>query len=156
MRSLQANQGEVTPFSSNFWNFSPTINTRINRNVNLSYQTTFNRTTSKIETSDMKLLPVWAMSHKPSINLLLAKSLSIYLGYEYFHNSAITEGSRNMSFGDVGVRYKWKKGEIRLDYTNIFNTSRYISASYSEISQYYYAYDLRPAEVLVKVKFKIK
>ena len=43
-----------------------------------------------------------------------------------------------------------------LGYTNVFNTRRYVSASYSETSRYYYAYDLRPAKVLVKIKFKIK
>lgn len=156
MQSLLANNGEVTPFSRHLWNFSPGIDTRINKYVNISYQTTLNRTTNKIATSDIKLLPVWTMSHKPSINLLPAKGLNVYIGYEYFYNSAIKEGSRNMSFGDVGVRYKWQKGELRLDYTNILNTSRYISSSYSETSWYYYAYELRPAEILVKVKFKIK
>ena len=156
MQSLLANQGEISPFSSHSWNFSPGINTKINQHINFSYQASFNRMTSKIENSDVSLSPVWTMSHKPSINLFPAKNMSIYIGYEYFRNSAITEGSRNMSFGDAGLRYKWKKAELQIDYTNMFNTRRYVSASYSETSRYYYAYDLRPAEVLVKVRFKIK
>ena len=156
MKSLLSNQGETTPFGIHFWNFSPNINTKINKYANFSYQITFSRTSNKIENSAEKLSPVWTMSHKPTINLYPAKNLTVYLGYEYFHNSAIREGSRNMSFGDAGVRYKWKKAELRLDYTNVFNTSRYVSASYSETSRYYYAYNLRPAEVVVRIKFKIK
>ncbi len=155
-RSLQANQGEVTPFRSHFWNLSPGITTKITKYANLSYQMTFNRATSRITNNDEKLSPISTMSHKPSINLFPVKGLNIYLGYEYFYNNAIMEGSRHMSFGDIGIRYNWKKAEVRLDYTNIFNTRRYVSASYSETSRYYYAYELRPAEVLVKVKFKIK
>ena len=155
IQSLLINQGELSPFGSHFWSFSPEISSKI-KSASFSYQMTFSHVTSKITNSDEKLSPVWTMSHKPSINLFPAKGLSIYLGYEYFHNSAITEGSRNMSFGDVGVRYRWEKVELRIDYTNVFNTRRYVSASYSETSRYYYAYDLRPAKVLVKIKFKIK
>ena len=156
MQSLQANQGEITPFVNHSWNFLPNVTTKINRYANLSYQAVFNRISSQIANSDVVRHPVKTMSNKSTVNLFPAKGLNISLAYEHFHNNAITEGSRNMSFGDIGIRYKWEKAEIRIDYTNIFNTSRYVSSSYGEISRYYYAYNLRPTEILVRVKFKIK
>ncbi len=156
IRSLQANQEEIIPFRNHFWNFSPEIKTKITRYANFSYQMTFNRVTSKTTNSGEKLPPIRTMSHKSAINLFPVKGLNIYFGYEYFYNNIIAEGSRHMSFGDIGIRYKWQKAEIRIDYINIFNTSRYVSTSYSETSRYCYMYDLRPAEVLLKIRFKIK
>ena len=42
-----------------------------------------------------------------------------------------------------------------LDWTNIFNTNKFITYSYSDISSYYSIYDLRPSEILLRVRFKI-
>ena len=82
--------------------------------------------------------------------------MTINFSYEYFYNNAIASGSQKMFFGDIGIKYKLKNTEFSIDYTNIFNTKQYISANYNETSSYYYAYDLRPAEIVAKVRFKLK
>jgi hypothetical protein len=71
------------------------------------------------------------------------KGLTINLGYEYFYNNAILSGSRTMSFGDIGCKYKYSGLEFQLTYSNIFNAKQYISASYNNINSYFSAYDLR-------------
>lgn len=43
-----------------------------------------------------------------------------------------------------------------LDYTNIFNSGQFVSASYTDVSRYYSSYTLRPAEILLKLRFKLK
>jgi hypothetical protein len=58
-------------------------------------------------------------------------------------------------FGNAGIKYKWEKVDIMLDWTNIFNTDKFITYSYNDISSYYSAYSLRPTELLLRVRFKI-
>jgi outer membrane receptor protein involved in Fe transport len=60
-----------------------------------------------------------------------------------------------MNFADASIRYKLKTLEFTLNYNNIFNTKRYISAAYNGIGSYYASYELRPTQVLAKIRFKI-
>ncbi|MEA4904978.1 MAG: hypothetical protein VB090_09100, partial [Petrimonas sp.] len=58
-------------------------------------------------------------------------------------------------FGNTGVKYKLKNVDLMLDWTNVFNTRRFVTYSYSDVSSYYSEYTLRPSEVLLRVRFKI-
>jgi hypothetical protein len=53
------------------------------------------------------------------------------------------------------VRYRMKNVDWMLDWTNIFSTRQFVTYSYSDISSYYSVYGLRPAEVLLRARFKI-
>ena len=154
--STQLMQGKILNMNHNNYSVSPGITTRIRSFAGFSYFFNFVESRSKIKNEKGNLQPINTISQELQVNVFPSKDLTINLIYNYFHNSAIVSGSRTMSFGDLGVKYKWKKMEFMLDYTNIFNTKKYISSSYSSISSYYYAYDLRPAEVLLRVRFKVK
>ncbi|GHU90402.1 hypothetical protein FACS1894155_08730 [Bacteroidia bacterium] len=57
----------------------------------------------------------------------------------------------------MGERQECSQTWVIPNHTEGFRIEEYmISASYSDISTYYYSYDLRPAEILLKVRFKIK
>jgi len=137
------------------YSITPEISTRIRSWAGFSYRFNYSENRNKIN-DEGTIKPIHTISQNVQLNFFPAKNLTFNLSYEYYHNSAIVSGSRIMSFGDIGAKYKWQNMEFLLDYTNIFNAKQYISASYSDISSYYYAYDLRPAEVLLKVRFKIK
>lgn len=154
--SSQLSQGEIIDYEGNHYSINPSIQTKLRSWGSLSYDFSFSENKSKIKRNENEFDPIRTTSHRANLNIFPLKGLIFNLGYEYFYNSAIASGSRAMSFGDVGVKYKWKKMEFLLDYTNIFNTKQYISASYNDISSYYYAYDLRPAEIVLRVRFKIK
>jgi outer membrane receptor protein involved in Fe transport len=49
-----------------------------------------------------------------------------------------------------------KQWDLELAANNLFNSKQYVSASYSDISTYYYSYNLRPASLLLKARFKLK
>jgi hypothetical protein len=149
-------QGEILKYGTQQYAFTPGITTKIQSIASFSYHFSFSESRTEIKAGRNGLDPIRTLSQRANVNIFPLKGLVVNVGYEYFYNNAIAAGSRTMSFGDIGLKYKWKKLEFLLDYTNIFNSKQYISASYSDVSSYYYAYDLRPAEVLLKVRFKIK
>lgn len=155
-QSSQINQGELIDYSSQNFSVSPRFLTKFGSSVSFEYSIRYTQSQSKIKDSGRNFDPIRITSQNAQLNIFPLKGLVINLRYENFYNNTIASGGRSMSFGDIGVKYKWKKAEIILDYTNIFNSGQYISTSYSDVSRYYYSYDLRPAEVLLKVRFKLK
>ncbi len=155
-QSMQISQNEMIRYKSENYEISPGISTKLHSWSSLSYRFSFGESKNKVQNDVSNFKPIRTTSQNAQLNIFPVKGLTINLGYEYFYNSAIASGDRTMSFLDAGAKYKWKDLEFNLTYNNILNAKEYISASYSDISTYYYAYDLRPAEVLLKVRFKIK
>ena len=154
--SSQLSQGKILQLTSQQYSIVSGITTRIRSYASFSYQFNFTENMSKLKNGAENLQPIHTISQNIQLNLFPIKKLTVNLGYEYFQNSVVVSGSRAMSFGDIGAKYQWNKMEFLLDYTNIFNSKQYVSASYNDVGSYYYAYDLRPAEVLLRVRFKIK
>jgi hypothetical protein len=102
-------------------------------------------------------------SENPSINSISnylkvyfypVKRLEIMAGYEHYYNNIITEG-KNKHFVDLGVSYRWKWADISVVWSNIINTHQYNTASYIDLNEFVNIYEIRPSQVLVKLKFKI-
>jgi len=74
---------------------------------------------------------------------------------EYYYNNVV-DINRNLLFADVDMDYKWKQMNFSLSWTSIFNTRNYVKSYYNGINQYNYVYAIRPTNVMLKVKFKIK
>jgi len=160
-RYTQANSSQLfrgAVIKSNMQNYSvsPGISTKIRSWAGFSYGFTFSENRNMINNDKGSVKSIHTISQNIQLNFFPVKNLTLNTGYEYFQNSAIVSGSRTMSFGDIGAKYKWNNTEFLLDYTNIFNAKQFISASHSDISSFYYAYNLRPAEVLLRVRFKLK
>jgi len=154
-RASQINQGMLVHFNNKQLGVNFSINTKIQRWANISYRVEHAQSFNSVENDKTSFLPIRTYLQRAQLNLFPVKNLTMNFSWEYFYNSAIASGSRNMSFGDINIRYKFPKAEVIFDYTNLFNTKEYISASYSNTSAYYYSYMLRPAEVMLKVRFKI-
>ena len=155
-KSVQLTQNELFRYRSNTYSISPEISTKLRSWGSLSYRFSFAESRNKVQNSINNFKPIRTTTQSARLNLFPTKGLRFNVDYEYFYNSAIASGDRTMSFLDAGSTYKWKDIEFNLSYTNILNTKQYISASYSDISTYYSTFDLRPAEILLKVRFKIK
>lgn len=154
--SSQLSQGVISKYQYQYFSVSPNFTTRFKGVANINYTLNFAWSKSKIESSKEDLPDIRTMSQKINLNLFPIKKLTTTLSVENFYNNAIQSGSRSMWFGDIAVKYKMKEVELSLDYTNIFNTKKYVSTSYSDIGRYYYSYNLRPAEVLLRLRFKLK
>jgi hypothetical protein len=69
-------------------------------------------------------------------------------------NKAPNTTVSNLLFADLGVQYVLKKVTLHLDWTNIFNQKQHVTASYNAINTLTRVDHLRPAEVLVTLRFK--
>jgi hypothetical protein len=101
-----------------------------------------------------KLDPIVSFIDAATIHYILPIGLIFSFGMEYYDTR---NGSRRQNFYllDVGVTYTWKRIRFTLDYTNILNTTDYVYAYYGTLSSYYSAYRIRPASVLLSMRFKL-
>ena len=155
-RSSQVTQGRFIDYNNQGYSFSPRIITKISPSVNLQCEFKYSQSISKVKNEEKTFDPIRTMSHNVQLSIFPFKGMSLNLKCESFYNNAIISGSRSMTFGDISAKYKYKQLEFMFDYTNIFNSKQFVSASYSDVSRYYSAYMLRPTEVLLKVRFKLK
>ncbi len=155
-RSSQISQNEIIRFRNSYYVLTPGISAKVGSWSSLHYRFTFSESFNEIRNNTGNFDPIRTTSQDIRLNIFPFQGLTINLAYEYFYNNAVAAGNRTMSFADAGAKYKWKDFEFSLSYSNILNSKQYISASYDNTSTYYYAYDLRPAEVLLKIRFNIK
>jgi hypothetical protein len=152
----QLAQGKIFKYRGKSYSLIPSINTKIRSWSSFSYHFAFSESRNTVKTENMNLKPIRTVSQQAQLNIFPMKGLTFNFAYEYFYNNMIVSGSRIMSFGDVGCKYKYAGMEFQLTYSNIFNAKQYISASYSNINSYYSAYDLRPAEIVLQMRIKLK
>ena len=149
-------QGEILKYTGKSFSLTPSINTKIRSWSSFDYGFTLSESRNTVKTENANLEPIRTTSQRAQLNVFPMKGLIINFGYEYFYNNTIISGSRTMSFGDIGCKYKYAGLEFQLTYSNIFNAKQYISASFNNINSYFSAYDLRPAEVLLQVRMKLR
>jgi hypothetical protein len=152
----QLAQGEILKYTGKSWSLIPSIHTKVRSWSSFDYSFSFSESRNAVKTENTNLKPIRTVSQRAQVNIFPIKGLTVNLEYEYFYNNTILSGSRALSFGDIGCKYKYAGVEYQLSYSNIFNAKQYISASYNNINSYYSAYDLRPAEILLQVRMKLK
>jgi hypothetical protein len=152
--SEQLRQNELINYKNEGWSSTGSLVLKPIRWISLTYKGTLGENWGKIEKGE-RLPSIRTTVNNININLFLPKDLNLSLNYEHYYNSA-AQGNKYISFTDLGTWYTWKKMRISLDWTNIFNTKYYLTAYYTDISAYNNVYDIRPANILLKVKFKLK
>lgn len=151
--SLALNQGVISEFISNSFSVSPSIKTDIGRYLIIQYGAAYRHNRSQIQAG--KLPVIHHLSQNLGTSFIPVKGLVFNITLNHYYNNLIESQSRSSFFGNAGVKYKLKNADLMLDWTNIFNTTKFITYSYSDISSYYSVYNLRPMEVLLRVRFKI-
>lgn len=154
--SAQLSQNQLVGFRTETFYVRPEILTKIGKTASVSYSFQFTRSKSIILNNNIQPDPLYSDMQRIKLSLFPVKRLILNLEHEYFYSSAANPGNRVMSFADAGIKYSYKNITYSIDYNNILNAKQYVFANYNEISSYYSAYDLRPAQVLLKVRFKIK
>lgn len=152
----QISQDKVIDFRGENFNLRPSISSKMGKWASLSYTFQYAQRRNKVKNNVDGFRPINSSGQQAQLNFFPVKALTINLGYEHFYNSAIVLGSRIMNFADLGMRYVFKKIELSAEYTNVFDTRQYIAATYNEISTFYAVYNLRPAQLLLKLRFKIR
>ena len=152
--SEQLTQNKLISFQNKGGTLSGNVSMKPAKWISLTYKGTLGENQGKIAEGE-SLPSIRTSVNTVNINLYLPKDLSLNLNYEQYYNSAL-QGNKFMSFTDLGVWYTWKKARISLDWSNIFDTKNYTTSFYNNISAYQYQYEIRPASILLKVKFKLR
>ncbi len=153
MTSEVLNQGYVSNLKSHSFYVAPSIVTNIDRFMVLKYNCQYQQTKNLIEEKEMPNVHLFTQTI--STAFIPMKKLIFNVSFNHYYNNLIQSSARSSWFGNVGIKYKLKKMDLMLDWTNIFNTRRFVTYSYSDVSSYYSEYMLRPSEVLLRVRFKI-
>lgn len=154
--SAQFSQNQLIHFSNEVYHFKPGLLSKIGKAASVSYSYQFAQSRNAVKNDDRQFKPIRSDNQRIKLSLFPAKGLIINLEHEYFYAGAAAAGNKTMSFADAGIKYRYKNIEYSIDYNNIFNAREYVFASYNEISSYYSVYALRPAQVLMRIRFKIK
>ena len=152
MFSSQMIQGELVDFRYINYGFKPKIESQICSWSGLSYTLFWNDSKNVLETSDAPLIR--SISHIGKLYFYPVERLEIITGYENYYNNVVAKG-KYKSFADVGVSYRFKWGDVSLTWSNIFNTNQYNTASYIDLNEFINIYEIRPSQILAKVKFKL-
>lgn len=148
--------GQLTQYRNQTYLIKPGIATKIKSWAAIQYDFLYMVSQNTIPDQANPLAAIRSHTQHTQVNLFPLKGLNIHMAHEYFYSNAIAAGNRNIHFADIGAKYKFRQVEFGILYDNIFNARQYISATYNDISTYYSAYDLRPAQILLSIRFRIK
>ena len=121
--------------------------------LSLSYEGEWGQ--NQLLMADKSYTPIRFFKERFNTNIAVFKSLKLGAELEHYYNNAV-DTNRNLLFADVNMGYSWKQINFSLGWTNILNTRNYVKSYYNGINQYNYVYSIRPTNVMLKVKMKIK
>ena len=130
------------------------IDTDITEKINVEYQA--NWTFSKSKTQNQDNPTVTQQSHIINLNIYPAKNQYFTIKSEYINNNLFTERTENL-FTDLIYRYTVSKKKIDLEFqlSNLFNTINYRTINISDFSYVETNLNLRPRQVLFKIRFTL-
>jgi hypothetical protein len=155
-RGEQLIQDEILNYRSKAYRAGSSINMTPFSLFGITYSFNWYQSKSYTVERPERFPPIRGTSQNIQLNIFPTKTLTINISAEHQYNSAIYDGNRYTSFADAGIKFRHKRLDMELEFNNIFNSKQYVSASYSDISTYYYTYNLRPASVLLRARFKLK
>ncbi len=153
-RGDQLIQNEVLNYRTESYQVGGSIGTAPASFMDLNYRFSWLQSQSFAEELPNRFPSIRSQMHVANAWFFPTRSLSINLSGDYQYNSAVS--NHNTTFADAKIRYKYKQTVWELECNNLLNAKQYVSASYTDISSYYYSYDLRPRSFLLKVKFNLK
>jgi len=154
-RASQISQSELIDFSADRYGLNAGTSSKLSKWGSFSYNWNYSRSLSKIRAAEGRAA-IDNHVHRGKLNVFPTKKLTLNLAFERFYNGGLSGAAQSMNFADAGAKFNWKRMEFNLEYNNLLNTKQYVMATYSDISTFYSSYNLRPAQVLMKVRFKIK
>lgn len=148
-------QNEVsTPYSSNIWNITPKINSRITAWCNLSYE--FNYASNRLNVKDTGVKSSSeSISQALSCNFIPGKKYYIQLTGEHYYNKMSNNVSKHLFLADAEFTYSFASGwELNLSVKNIFNQDEYSYTAYDGLTSMSKEYKIRPRNFLASVFFR--
>jgi hypothetical protein len=150
----QLRQNVSLDYQNRWVNADASINMKLAQWLSLEYKATGGCSQSTVSTGE-KLPVIQSFNQRAVADVYVSYDLSLNAVYEYYYNSAL-QGDKSFALADAGMTYTLNGIRFSLDWTNILNVSKFISASNDGLNSYYSEYYIRPSAVMLKVRFRLK
>ncbi|MDR2804577.1 MAG: hypothetical protein LBB85_02895 [Dysgonamonadaceae bacterium] len=152
--SQQIRQERLTDYRSDQYSASVRLSAVPASFLVVSYLGTGQESVSTIQT-EAPFEPIRSWNQSLGLDFKLFNTIRLGGQIEQYANSAI-ENNQIRYFVDLNMNYVWKQIHFTLDCTNLLNTRKYVMAYHDNLNAFYSGYRIRPAEVVLKVRLKIK
>lgn len=152
--SQQIRQDNLVNYHTDILNFSTKLSAVPFSFLIVSLESVWQESKSRIERQEA-FAPIRSCTNTADFDFKLIDNLRIGTKFEQYYNNAM-QNNKYLYFSDLYLSYTWKQVRFELDWSNILNTKIYTTAFYNDLNEYHSYYLIRPASVLMKVKFKLK
>lgn len=144
---------EIGNYKTNAWYFAPSISTNITRWMVAKYGAGYTQSTHTI--NGLRLPTIHSFKQDVTASIIPLKKLVLNMSFNHYYNSLLSAESKSIWFVNLGAIYKMKNMDIILDWTNIFNKNCFKTTFFDNTLSFHSMYQLRPSELLLRVKFKL-
>ena len=147
-------QNVIQSFHTKSYTVGVSFNATPCQYLNLAYSFAWMKTEQWVANGDESLPALRTHSHNGKVWIFPTERLSINFNvdYQYFNESS----TPNIVFADALIRYACKTVDWELGCSNLFNARRYVVTIHSNMSTSINSCQLRPLNLLLKVRFKLK
>lgn len=129
----------------------PSVFTLIGSFMTMEYEAAY--TYSRSQMGKRNLTPIHNLHQKMKVVITPVGKFDMEVSCDHYHNSV--NSIQNIWFCNAALKYRLKKVEFLLDWTNCFNMKTLSNTRYNEAGSISTSLSLRPSEVLLRARFKI-
>lgn len=146
--------GKESPYTSDSWDITPKITSRLAPWCNISYEFTYSQNWLKMKNSGMQT-SYKNLSQLFSCNITPSRTWYVQLAGEHYYNEITQDVSKHLFLADAEFTYSFKSGwEFNLSVKNIFNQNTYAYTVYDGLTEMSREYRIRPRNVMAGVFFR--
>lgn len=149
-KGKQAGQGTVHLYENHGLSLKPKASWSPSSWFSVSYQSTFIRSETRIDTS---LPALWNVQQRLSLNIG-NDDWNLNLSGEHYYDELSAHESKNTWLGDVALQHNTAKWRWKASLTNLFNQKEYRHTTYSDVRSHTSWIKMRPREWMVSVQYK--
>lgn len=128
--------------------------TKLTSFLNMEYSCSFSDFSSGLS-GVTSLSDIFLLRQSLVANLSFLKSWTLCGGFEHYHNHIIRGKDRDIFFSDLSLSYKKRRFEYSVSARNLLNRGTFSSTRSDDLIEYSSIRTLRPASVMLKLRFNI-
>ncbi len=147
-------QNVIQSFHTKSYTVGVSFNATPCQYFNFAYSFAWMKTEQWVGNGDESLPGLLTHSHNGKVWIFPTERLSINFNVDYRYFNELS--TPNIVFADALIRYACKTVDWELECSNLFNARRYVVTVHSNMSTSVNSCQLRPLNLLLKVRFKLK
>ena len=148
-------QGQWMSSVRDNWSSRLELSSRISRSFLALYEGIYNGYRSYLSRNEF-IRTIHSFQEKLGINWIIGEKLKVGLSARHYYTSAFESNVRNMFFFNASMGVSMGRWQLMLEGNNLMNMKYYGSAGFNSNTYQSNLYRLRPASVLLKVRFSLR